>query len=91
MPKKKISIIMNCYNAEKFLKDALQSILLQNYENWELIFYDNQSNDKSYQIYKSFKDKRFKYYKSKKFEKYFISGVDLNNSFFVVIENNLIH
>jgi glycosyltransferase involved in cell wall biosynthesis len=69
MPKKKISIIMNCYNSEKFLKDALQSILLQNYENWELIFYDNQSNDKSYQIYKSFKDKRFKYYKSKKFEK----------------------
>jgi len=28
--------------------------------------------------------------KSKKFEKYLISGIDLNNSFFVVIENNLL-
>ena len=60
---------MNCYNAEKFLKNALRSLIQQNYKNWELIFYDNQSNDNSYKIYKSFNDKRFKYYKSKKFEK----------------------
>ena len=51
-----ISIIMNCHNGEKFLKKALNSILQQTYENWELIFWDNNSNDKSKNIFKKFKD-----------------------------------
>ena len=66
---KKVSIIMNCYNGENYLEESLNSVINQTYKNWELIFYDNQSNDNSYRIYKSFNDKRFKYYKSKKFEK----------------------
>ena len=41
-----ISIIMNCHNGEKYLKDSIKSILDQTYQNWELIFYDNNSNDK---------------------------------------------
>ncbi len=60
---------MNCYNGENYLDESLNSVINQTYKNWELIFYDNQSNDNSYRIYKSFNDKRFKYYKSKKFEK----------------------
>jgi len=35
---------------------------LQTYENWELIFWDNRSEDKSAKIFKSYNDKRFKYY-----------------------------
>ena len=34
----KISIIMNCYNGEEYLKESLKSILTQSYVNWELIF-----------------------------------------------------
>ena len=56
---------MNCYNGETFLKNALDSVLMQDYQNWELIFWDNISTDNSAKIFKSFKDKRFKYFLSK--------------------------
>ena len=61
-----ISIIMNCHNGEKYLKDSIKSILDQTYQNWELIFYDNNSNDKSKQIFFEFGDKRLKYFYSQK-------------------------
>jgi glycosyltransferase involved in cell wall biosynthesis len=61
-----ITILVNCYNGEKYLKKAIQSIIFQTYKNWEVIFWDNCSTDKSSAIIKSFKDKRIKYFKSKK-------------------------
>ena len=57
-----ISIIINCYNGEKFLKNAIRSVLNQTYKNWEIIFFDNNSKDKSVKILKGFKDKRIKFY-----------------------------
>ena len=33
-----ISILMNCFNGERFLHESLKSIINQSYENWELIF-----------------------------------------------------
>ena len=54
---KLISIILNCYNGEKYLEEALSSIISQTYKNWELIFWDNKSTDKSRQIFNSFKSK----------------------------------
>jgi glycosyltransferase involved in cell wall biosynthesis len=65
----KISIIMNCYNGEKYLKQSLKSIINQSYKNWELIFYDNKSNDNSIRILEGFKDKRIKLFLSKNFIK----------------------
>ena len=61
-----VSIVMNCYNGEKYLRQAIDSIFNQTYQNWEIIFWDNQSNDKSSEIYKSYKDSRLKYFCSKK-------------------------
>lgn len=61
-----VSIIINCYNGEAYLADAIKSVLLQTYKNFEIIFWDNQSKDKSAIIYKSFVDKRLKYYYAKK-------------------------
>lgn len=57
-----VSIIVNCYNGEKYLKKTLESIQNQRYENWELIFWDNQSKDQSKDIFESFNDTRFKYF-----------------------------
>ena len=57
-----VSIIMNCYNGEAYLCESIESVLSQTYKNWELIFWDNKSEDKSAEIFKSYKDKRFKYY-----------------------------
>lgn len=66
MTEKLVSIIVNCYNGEKYLKKTLESIKKQEYSNWELIFWDNQSSDNSKKIFDSFKDQRFKYYYSDK-------------------------
>ena len=60
-----VSIIMNCYNGETYLHECIKSVLSQNYENWEIIFWDNQSEDKSAKIFKSYNDKRFKYFYAK--------------------------
>ena len=57
-----VSVIMNCFNGEKYLRDAIDSVILQTYRNWEIIFWDNQSNDKSAKIFKDYKDGRLKYY-----------------------------
>ncbi len=53
---------MNCYNGEKYLRDAINSVINQTYKNWEIIFWDNQSTDKSAEIFKSYKDNRLNYY-----------------------------
>ena len=37
----KVSIIMNCYNGEKFLKESINSVINQTFKNWEIIFFDN--------------------------------------------------
>ena len=57
-----VSIIMNCYNGETYLQESINTVLSQTYKNWELIFWDNKSQDKSAEIFKGYKDKRFKYF-----------------------------
>lgn len=57
-----ISVIMNCYNGAPFIKDSIRSVLEQNYQNWELIFWDNMSTDSTYKEVCRFSDSRIKYY-----------------------------
>lgn len=61
-----VSVIMNCYNGDKYLYEAIQSIIDQTYKKWELIFWDNSSNKKCFNILKQFKDSRIKYFFYKK-------------------------
>ena len=61
-----ISVIINCYNSEKFLKQCIKSVLSQTYKNWEIIFFDNNSSDQSVKILNSFIDKRIKFFNNKK-------------------------
>ena len=75
MKSNKVSIIMNCYNGEKYLHEAIVSVLVQTYKNWELIFWDNNSIDNSANIFKSYKDKRLKYFLSKKNTAYMLQEI----------------
>ena len=61
---KLVSIILNCFNGEKYLKDALETVVNQTYNNWELVFWDNKSNDGSKKILDLYKSKKIKYYRS---------------------------
>tara|TARA_Y100000591_G_scaffold327394_1_gene351767 strand:- start:183 stop:1082 length:900 start_codon:yes stop_codon:yes gene_type:complete len=60
-----VSIILNCYNGEKYLQDAIDTILSQSYSEWELIFWDNRSSDNSKKIFDSYKSNKFRYFLSK--------------------------
>jgi len=42
-----VSIIMPCYNAEKFIAEAIESVIAQSYIHWELIVVNDCSTDKS--------------------------------------------
>lgn len=59
-----VSVIMNCANGEKHLRPALESVLAQTYQNWELIFWDNQSVDHTAAICKSYDNPRIRYFYS---------------------------
>ena len=58
-----VSIIMNCFNGEQFIKEAIDSLYSQTYSNWEIIFWDNASSDNSYKIASSY-DAKVKLFKS---------------------------
>lgn len=49
-----ISVVLNCFNGEKFLKRSIESVLNQTYDIFEIIFIDNGSTDQSAEIAKSF-------------------------------------
>ena len=55
-----VSIIVPVYNAEKFIKDTIQTVLDQTYKNWELLLINDCSNDNSTNIIEEYKknDKR---------------------------------
>ena len=59
----KVSIIMNCLNGEQYLKQAMDSVFKQTYDDWEVIFFDNASTDNSAAIAKSYGE-RVRYFKS---------------------------
>lgn len=60
---KKISIVMPVYNSEKYLKEALDSILVQDFTDYELLCIDDGSTDSSSEIIKSYGDTRITYIK----------------------------
>lgn len=57
-----VSVIINCYNGEKYLREAIDSVIAQTYENWELVFWDNQSTDSTREIVESYCDPRIHYF-----------------------------
>lgn len=40
-----VSVIMPAYNAEKYIEEAVSSVLSQTYKNWELLILDDCSSD----------------------------------------------
>jgi len=60
-----VSICIPAYNAEKTIRETLDSILNQTYSNLEVIVVDNASQDSTYAIIESFKDSRIRAYKNR--------------------------
>jgi len=58
-----VSVIMNGYNCEKYLKQAIDSVFAQTYVNWEIIFWDNASTDATQSIASNYGPK-LRYFRS---------------------------
>ncbi|EMI45380.1 glycosyltransferase family 2 protein [Rhodopirellula sp. SWK7] len=61
-PSPQVSVVIPVYNAEAFLAEAIQSVIDQTFENWELIAVDDGSSDRSLEILHDFaaKDPRIR-------------------------------
>lgn len=63
-----VSVILPVYNAERFLREAIDSILTQTFRDFELILLNDGSTDGSEAIIQSYQDKRIVYLKNEKNE-----------------------
>lgn len=52
-----VSIIMGIYNCENYIRDSIDSILSQSFDDWELIMCDDGSTDKTFQIAEEYRIK----------------------------------
>jgi glycosyltransferase involved in cell wall biosynthesis len=58
-----VSIVMNCRDGEKYLREALDSLAAQTLADWEVVFWDNASADASPELARSF-GSRLRYFRS---------------------------
>lgn len=79
-----ISVIMPTYNAEKYVGEAIESVLKQSFDDFEFIIVDDSSTDSTLKIINSYDDKRIKLIQN---EHNFIGslniGLDASNSKYV--------
>ena len=57
-----VSVIIPAYNSEKYIKEAIESVLYQTYDHLEIIIVNDGSWDNTEKIVKEFKDSRIKYF-----------------------------
>ncbi len=55
-----VSVNMAAYNAEKYISEAIQSVINQSFQDWELIIINDCSSDNTATEISKFKDKRIK-------------------------------
>jgi len=60
-----VSILMPCYNSEKYITKAISSIQNQSYKHWELLICDDASIDNSLEIIRSFESNKIKIFENK--------------------------
>lgn len=66
MSEPKISVIMPAYNAEKYIKEAIDSILSQTFGDFEFIIIDDGSTDNTCAIIESYSDSRIRFFRNEK-------------------------
>ena len=61
----RISVLLAVKDGEDFLRESINSVLAQEFNDFELLISDDNSKDATQQIITSYKDKRVRYYKQK--------------------------
>jgi glycosyltransferase involved in cell wall biosynthesis len=58
-----VSVIIPAYNHERFIKECIQSVLDQTFQDFEIVITDDASSDRTVEIIKGFDDERIKLFK----------------------------
>lgn len=62
----KVSVVMSAYNHERYVSEAIKSVLNQTFKNFELVIVDNGSTDGTFREIKNIKDPRIRLYRFRK-------------------------
>ena len=60
------SVLMPVYNSQKFLRRAIDSVLNQSFQDFELIVVDDGSTDQTSKVVREIEDPRLKYFYQEK-------------------------
>jgi glycosyltransferase involved in cell wall biosynthesis/ADP-heptose:LPS heptosyltransferase/predicted O-methyltransferase YrrM len=86
-----ISIWMAAYNAQDYIAEAIESVLIQNYRNFELIIVDDGSTDRTADIVRGFKDEHIKHFLKKHGGLASARNIQLkksNGSFIIILDSD---
>lgn len=61
----KVSVIMASYNHEKYITRAIESVIAQTYDNWEMFIIDDCSSDNSAQLIEQYQSSKIKFFQAK--------------------------
>src|ERR1700730_17371732 len=63
-----VSLLMTAYNREKYIGQAIESVIASTFQNWELIIVDDGSKDKTVELAREYErsDSRIKVYLNEK-------------------------
>ena len=78
----KISILMPTYNDEKYIVNALDSIMMQTYKDYEVLICNDGSTDKTKEVIYEYKDKNDK---EDKIHYYYEDNADQLNAIITLI------
>ena len=59
----KVSVLLSVHNHENYVGPAIESVLRQTYQDWELIIIDDCSQDRSPDVARQYKDERIQFYR----------------------------
>lgn len=57
-----VSVVMSCYNGEKYVAETIESVLTQTFADFEFIIWDDGSTDSSAEVIKKYSDPRIRYF-----------------------------
>ena len=62
-----VTVVMNCLNGEHFLREAIDSVYRQTHTDWEIVFWDNHSTDRTPSIAQGY-DSKLRYFRAEQTE-----------------------
>ena len=87
----KVTVILTSYNHAKYLRESIESILLQTYADFDLIIGDDASSDNSWDIIKSYDDPRIRSFRHEKTKGGFIINEaisDMETGMYIAIQHS---